>query len=76
MKRYVTASVKIDEDLKNMLGDLKIKTGKVMRDALVREVKLAMAEKLQKEADNIKSVFNKLSTKRVVDDIREERRER
>ena len=76
MKRYVTASVKIDEYLKNMLGDLKIKTGKVMRDALVREVKLAMAEKLQKEADNIKSVFNKLSTKRVVDDIREERRER
>jgi hypothetical protein len=76
MKRYVTASVKIDEDLKNMLGDLKIKTGKVMRDALVREVKLAMAEKLQKEADNIKSVFNKLSTKRVVDDIREKRRER
>ena len=76
MKRYVTASVKIGEDLKNMLGDLKIKTGKVMRDALVREVKLAMAEKLQKEADNIKSVFNKLSTKRVVDDIREKRRER
>ncbi len=76
MKRYVTASVKIDENLKNMLEDLKIKTGKVMREALVREVKFAVAEKLQKEVDSMKGVFDKLSTKRIVDDIREERRER
>ncbi len=71
--KYVTVSAKIPKELKELMDELGIKPGPVIRKALEREVRLAMLRKLEGRAKKLSKELPPIPDEEIARIIREDR---
>ncbi len=71
--KYVTISAKIPKELKEMMDQLGIKPGPIIREALKREVKIAMLKKLEERAKKLSKELPPIPDEEIASIIREDR---
>jgi len=76
MRKYVTVSAKIPEDLRRRARELNINISRLIRVAIEREVKLREEELLRKMAKEASQVLRKIPQAEIVKAIRETREQR
>lgn len=76
MSKYTTVSIKIPQEVKEKMKELKIKPSKLLRKAIEDEIRRREAEKLKEEIEKLKPVLDKVSMEEVVKNIREDRMRR
>lgn len=73
MGRYVTVSVKIPREIKERLDRLGVKTSDLLRRAIMEELRRREVEEVKKEIEELRDVLERISSKFVVESIREDR---
>ncbi|MEM1506778.1 MAG: CopG family transcriptional regulator [Candidatus Bathyarchaeia archaeon] len=76
MSKYVTISVKIPRELKEKLEKLGIKPSKLLKNAIIEELRRREIEELKKSIEEVKPILNRISAEYVVESIREDRERR
>lgn len=73
MQEYTTISVKIPVKEREELRRLKIKPSKVLREAIMEQLRLGRIKRLMDERDKMDEIFKKLPSEFVTASIREDR---
>jgi len=73
MGKYVTVSVKITKQTKEMLDRLGIKPSSLLKDAIQHAIRLAQARQALQEAEHLKQTLMSIPVEDVVRAIREDR---
>jgi hypothetical protein len=73
MGKYVTVSVKIPVEVKEMLDKLGIKPSSLLKKAIKEEILKREAYEIKKELNGMKILLEKFSIGEIVESIREDR---
>lgn len=73
MSKYVTISVKIPREIRDKLERLGIKPSRLLKDAIIKELRRREIEDLKRWINEAKPILNRISVEYVVESIRENR---
>ncbi|MEM3506892.1 MAG: hypothetical protein QW589_07800 [Candidatus Bathyarchaeia archaeon] len=76
MGKYVTISVKIPIEIKEMLKKLGIKPSKLLKEAIKKELRIREIEGIENEIKELKDTLSKFSREFIAESIREDRESR
>ncbi|MDK2464906.1 MAG: hypothetical protein QI223_09080 [Candidatus Korarchaeota archaeon] len=71
--KYVTISVKVPREVKEELERAGVRPGRVAKEAIMRKLAEIRLEMLERRAEELRDVLEKLDVQRVVTHIREDR---
>ncbi len=74
--KYVTISVKVPREVKEELERAGVRPGRVAKEAIMRKLAEIRLERLERRAEELRDVLEKLDVQRVVAHIREDRESR
>lgn len=76
MRKYVTVSTKIPQELKEKMRQLDIRASKLLRKAIEDEIRRREVQKIKESIEKLKPILNRVSMREIVESIREDREHR